>query len=468
MADDLTQLLRPLRDTAPTFTAAPAADVRRRGAVLRRRRHALVAVAAAAAAVVAVAGPAALLAGRGADSAPGPVDTPSVAPTHEDEKQVPPAPPPDPGWSRIPDGFPLALGWPPASTEGPSFGLFGPEPGLTTLTDQLRLPCDGAPPDFATTDQVSALWKAPEVGLLRELMLFENDVVAAKYADGLRHVFEACPSERLSAQEEIRVDFTEAPRGFSAAIATVLGGTGTVHVSAVRLVQIGNRVLVATGSSEASDPVRAVSEVEAQLEGLLTALAVDDPERAASDPTTPSGTGSDIPADFPIAVDLGDWGAADTTVDGPGPDAEGVGLDLCGRPAWPTAADRLAVTATGPEVADARELRVWPSADDAVATMDRLDALLDSCRRIPTGAGPDRIVTRLDAETGWASLTFAITYEQGLGSELYQFTRVGRSVVVTMGYGEGSIETVALGIPRQSELSRRLAERMCSFTEAGC
>ena len=98
---------------------------------------------------------------------------------------------------------------------------------------------------------------------------------------------------------------------------------------------------------------------------------------------------SDIPADFPLDLDqvamTGDGGE----MRGPSPDEAGLGaLELCGTSPWlDVPADRLASTATGPEYADVRELRVYGSADDAVVQMTRLRGLLDDCADEPVESG---------------------------------------------------------------------------------
>ncbi len=173
------------------------------------------------------------------------------------------------------------------------------------------------------------------------------------------------------------------------------------------------------------------------LQPVIEAMTVFSDEEALP----PSA--ADIPADFPLDLDQvameGDGGEKL----GPSPDETGLrDLELCGASVWTTSTGRLASTATGPEYADVRELRVYVSADEAAEQLTSLRDQLSGCLSELT-----EVRTIVDADTGYDSLTWTETYTEGLGGYVVQVTRVGRAVVGIARSGEYSPETVASGVP---------------------
>jgi hypothetical protein len=151
-------------------------------------------------------------------------------------------------------------------------------------------------------------------------------------------------------------------------------------------------------------------------------------------------------------------------VDGPSATAEGVpALDLCGTAVWPiTGVERLAVTVTGPEYRESRELVTFASSADLTVALDELRTASGSCT--PDG----RVVTPYDAGVGDDSVTFGLTYHEGLGGEIYQFVRVGRALLATYRLGEWSPETLPHGFTEVTAANKGLVPDLCPFTERGC
>ena len=66
------------------------------------------------------------------------------------------------------------------------------------------------------------------------------------------------------------------------------------------------------------------------------------------------------------------------------------------------------------------------------------------------------------------SVTFSITYREGLGGGVYQFARVGRALVGTFNGGEYSRDTRRPGAERVTGKTKALLPELCTWTEQGC
>jgi hypothetical protein len=176
--------------------------------------------------------------------------------------------------------------------------------------------------------------------------------------------------------------------------------------------------------------------------------------------------------DFPISLGLAKPDA-DTTVDGPGPDAEGVTLPqaYCGATQWPPSKGvaRLAVKVTGPEFALWRELVTFPSEGDAGAVVGKLAASVDACPTIDGDVSAnDLTFATNDVDSGHQDATFSYTYREGLGGVIYQFVVVGHAVLATAQYGEWSPESADTGARQLNRDNQQLTALMCEYTEPGC
>lgn len=197
----------------------------------------------------------------------------------------------------------------------------------------------------------------------------------------------------------------------------------------------------------------------------------------------PSGGETGEPEPDPGAVDVPlDWDLVDMTGDGgrilgPGPKAEGVAeVSPCDRAVWPeTGVDRLALTTTGPEFVESRELVVFASADQAAQIMEDVRSAIDACPTEINGqdptSSPEQAWDVLEADTGYDdSVTFSQTYTDGLpGGQVWQLTRVGRAIIaVSTGghYSRGA--SASSGAVRLTEITAHVTPEMCEFTDSGC
>ena len=76
--------------------------------------------------------------------------------------------------------------------------------------------------------------------------------------------------------------------------------------------------------------------------------------------------------------------------------------------------------------------------------------------------------TRHDADTGFDSVTFSLTWDNGLGASVFQLTRVGSALLMTHAYGEGTLDGVDRTVRERTALTRHIVPAMCAFTAAGC
>ena len=196
---------------------------------------------------------------------------------------------------------------------------------------------------------------------------------------------------------------------------------------------------------------------------------------ASASASTGEGAVSAIPADFPLDRNIA---APEGPLDGPSALAEGVAaLELCGAsPAWPArnTVERLAVTSTMPQFRESRELVTFARTDDASEAIGRVIDAVGDCPVEPGDtAANDKLVDVQpidEADLGGPdeSVTFSITYREGLGGGIYQFVRVGRAVYGTFVEGEYSRDAAAQAAGELSGKTKALLPEMCLWTETGC
>ena len=80
----------------------------------------------------------------------------------------------------------------------------------------------------------------------------------------------------------------------------------------------------------------------------------------------------------------------------------------------------------------------------------------------------DQVWTAHASDTGDDSVTFSLSYTEGLGLSTYQVTRVGNAVLFTVIYGEGAIGDAEGSARLRDELVGDIAPSLCVFAEAGC
>ncbi|WP_432476850.1 hypothetical protein [Nocardioides sp. GXQ0305] len=178
---------------------------------------------------------------------------------------------------------------------------------------------------------------------------------------------------------------------------------------------------------------------------------------------------TDIPSGFPLERGL--RAPEGDPISGPGARARGIApLDICeddgnGPAQWPgDYVERLAASASGPELLDARELVTFP--DDRAATAV-LATIRDRVARC--GDGDTRWTVHESSGVGDESLTLSRTFELGLGGDVYQLTRVGNAILAVDLGGEWDLgSTVPAGIEDASATSADLVTAMCVFAVEGC
>ena len=214
-------------------------------------------------------------------------------------------------------------------------------------------------------------------------------------------------------------------------------------------------------ASPTASPTEASPTVSPTDEASPTASPTAEPSPEPSGPV-------EIPADFPLAVGLPDDGG-DYEAEEPSADGTGVGeVEMCGRVVWPidgTAGGtrRLATGVLGPEYFDGRELIVHPDAEVASSAMAAIRRAARVCR-----ASDNQVWTVLDHDTGYDTVTMGLSYSDGLGSSVFQATRVGSARLMVSTYGEGSIDSLDAQADAVTATTRQIVAAMCVFTRTGC
>lgn len=237
-------------------SALPAHEVRRRGDRMRRRRTALQAVGAAAAvAVIASAG--AMVTGNpnSAPVPPGPANpSPSPSPSQESTPRA--------TWvTAIPEDFPIDRGLPAAGGDVRAW-----ESARELDTALAASPCgESEQPAVVAADGLRVQVDPPDSRTWRHLMLFEDEAAASGVLDRAVSADVRClaalqgvPADAAAGPEEMRWSQGVFSRG-EASVVEVVGlayarGTETrvPGRSLIRVVQVGNAVLVALHSDASS------------------------------------------------------------------------------------------------------------------------------------------------------------------------------------------------------------------------
>ncbi|MCY4725266.1 hypothetical protein NYO98_03170 [Nocardioides sp. STR2] len=185
-----------------------------------------------------------------------------------------------------------------------------------------------------------------------------------------------------------------------------------------------------------------------------------------SSPSTPPTAPARIPSDFPLGVGLPEDGG-DDDVTAPTDDVAMDPVEMCGRDVWPAAGAagtrHLYSAVLGPEYYDGRELVVHADADAAVAAMSGVRRAARDCRR-----SANQVWTVLARDTGYDTVTLGLTYDDGLGSSVYQVTRVGSARLMVQTYGEGTLASLDRQADEVTATTNQIVQAMCAFTKTGC
>ncbi len=479
MSDPI-QDLENLKHEGLNVNPLPASEVRRRGTRMRRRNNAIAAVGALAVVAV-IATPLAVVARGGDDAGPGPIDTPSPSPTRTVD---------DTGWLQtIPgssDDFDL--------TALPDDATFAFTARDDSVVDDLRF-C--GVPSFSTRDNpVEAVDTAgavyeeagTESSAGRTLAVYKDDKLAAKVLDIIKHDVSVCPTETEPGRAPLVYDTvdTELPADGSFVFTeqAKMDKDLLADLTVYQVARVGNAIYLATSHTSAGGPqvadaeVRRLAEWSAPVLSDMCVFAAEPcgaPPAPSASASTGEGAVSAIPADFPLDRNIA---APEGPLDGPSASAEGVAaLELCGAsPAWPArnTVERLAVTSTMPQFRESRELVTFARTDDASEAIGRVVDAVGDCPVEPGDtAANDKLVDVQpidEADLGGPdeSVTFSITYREGLGGGIYQFVRVGRAVYGTFVEGEYSRDAAAQAAGELSGKTKALLPELCVWTETGC
>ena len=424
--------------TMPTVNPLPAAEVRRRGDRIRRRNHTVAALGGVAA-VVTLAVPFAVFAGNQT-----PADPQPMSPSRSVE------------WvQQIPDGFPLSDGLPASTRERDGY-----EQRHVDVCDGQGWSAEGA------SDVRQAVYTGENEGSWnRALALYPSDRDAQRALQVASDSAAACASDTEDGQGRW-VELVPSVAGDeSIAYANHMSDAGDMFV--VRLVRVGNAILQDSPYSFAGGNARMVQrEVDLVAEksaGVVEAMCVFSatPCSAQESPTaTGEGAVSAIPDGFPLGRGL--ESTEGEPLLGPSATADGVpALELCGRPVWPAAGvERLAVTATGVEYRESRELVTFSSTADITSPLGTL--------REAVGACADATVQDAAPSGADDAVTFVEMPAEGLGGEVFQFVRVGRALYATYQSGEWSPETIGSGVEQLTGRTEAMLPDLCPWTETGC
>jgi len=449
-------MFRSFHEPLPVSPPDPR-ELRRRGE-RRARRTTIATLAGAVLLVVAVVAPVAALT-RGDDKSAPPV-LPSPSPT----RTV------DAAWVRtIPGDFPLGDGIPMPGEASAAMERGKGDPLLPCRNGQSSLGQSTGWVDVATATNVGAV--DPSDGTdTRVLALYANESGAQQAKASIAQMYAACTPGAPGVDPQIVKRIGNA----DAWLLTVSGS----HSNAGQLVtveQVGNALLVqldyvkVLDIGAADQELAAVRAGQAHVVAAMCVFAAEPCDAPSSKATENPAAGHEIPSSFPLDEAYQDPGS-EGEVHPPSPDGDGVVFDPCGVDAFAMPSrDRLAFQVTGPEYADTRELRTYPSADDAVQQMHALRAAVAGCPQDASGGPQNATVWSIeDAATGYDSFAATQIYQQGLGGGVWVFTRVGRSVLALVEGGEFSAESVRVRLPAIVDRAKQIAPSMCLFTEAGC
>ena len=375
----------------------------------------------------------------------------------------------------IPDDFPLTAGM-----GGPADSV----PTSRTGTGLRDLELCGTSPlrGLGTRDRMVADNSGGESADTRELVLLGSPEAAALVAQAFVDLPATCDGSAGTGDMRTVTEVLESSFG-AAPAATLLqtytfDGTPGDGATVVHVVPLGSALLVTssylaypqegleTGVAETVDHLRRTVDAMAVF-GDASPSSEPSPEPTATQDGDAAGV-TRVPDDFPLAVGLPE-DDGETTVSPPSADGEGMGVvEMCGQEVWPLGdtaggSRRLVTGALGPEYFDGRELIVHPDAEVASKAMAVLRSATERCRTVD-----NQVWTVLDRDTGYDTVTVGLTYDTGLGSSVFQVTRVGSARLMVQTYGEGSLAWLDEQADGVTGTTEQIVPAMCVFTRTGC
>ncbi|RYC11182.1 hypothetical protein [Nocardioides zhouii] len=371
------------------------------------------------------------------------------------------------GATTIPDDFPL------------SSGMGGPDDAIATSrtgTGLRDLTLCGTSPlrGLGTRDRMVADNSGGEALDSRELLILGSPDEAAKVAQSFADLTSRCDLTIVKDGVQTTTEVRESPFGSHPATLLVqtyaVDGESVPGAIVIHVVPVGAALLATRTYGEWEDVEQGIADTVALTRDTVSAMALFD--RAASPGATPTagpaGVVTPVPDDFPLAVGLPE-DDGETEVSPPSPDGDGIGVvEMCGREVWPLGGTaggsrRLVTGALGPEYFDGRELIVHADAEVASNVMAVLRGAAGDCRSVD-----HQVWTVLDRDTGYDTVTVGLTYDNSLGSSVFQVTRVGAARLMVQTYGEGSLASLDEQADGVTETTGKIVPAMCVFTKTGC
>jgi hypothetical protein len=362
----------------------------------------------------------------------------------------------------IPDDFPLAAGM---------GGSQDKIPTSRTGTGLRDLELCGTTPlrGLGLRDRMVVDNSGGESADTRELVLLGHPDEAVQVAQAFADLAEGCDAPDVTGDMETITELRESPFGAAPAGTLVQtytfdGEPGEGH-TILHVIPVGAALLVSSTYGQNPDELleQDVDRTVASLRETVAALAM-----FADGTPTPTPSITPVPADFPLGVGLPE-DDGETTVAPPSADGDGMGVvEMCGREVWPLGQTtggtvRLVTSALGPEYFDGRELLVHADAAAAEESMAVFRAAAQECRH-----HDNRVWTVLHRDTGYDTVTVGLTYDDGLGSSVFQVTRVGTARLMVQTYGEGSLASLDEQADGVTATTGTIVPAMCVFTKTGC
>jgi hypothetical protein len=241
------------------------------------------------------------------------------------------------------------------------------------------------------------------------------------------------------------------------------GGVPVTPLSPAEVRRLGDRRRTRRNALATTGAVAAIAAIATPFAFLGGG---SDPRPAP--PATSSTELTQIPKDFPLDRDAFVWdgGGSEGHVLGPGADVDISRAAPCGVDGLRSdhTLDRLGYETTGPEFADRRELLLF---DDEQVAENAVSAVRRAVQDCPSDALEDGIKLTwqtVAADTGQDSVTFSQGVAgQVMGGATYQYTRVGRAVLMVQWGGEGGGQPA-----EQTAITKQIVPAMCIFSEGPC
>lgn len=325
-------------------------------------------------------------------------------------------------------------------------------------------PGDTAPPEVANDDLVEAVAE------------FEDAATARAAYDTFVRWVASCDSipgaDEVTVQPKARS--VDVPTGGDAVIYDLQWGPApkevdpygdSAYINETGVVLQGDRIAVLSLTVIGQD-YNYLPEYGSAVERMIPKAAArllpgDDvpPAQTESQDPTPSGGSPVLSPDFDLTAEMATNDSGDPVVaDAQG---EGVGrIDFCGTVIDPAAdaVERLAADSSGPEYAEAREVVVLPSEQEADALAARITDAARECAAQDVGGTTWRHEVGVREDQPIRTAVITRTYETDgqpqLGTVHWVVSHDGPVVLIAMSSGEGSPEPAALADATDEVLTR--------------